>query len=101
MTLLLQAGGDTTINLFFLVAMVAVFLFTIILPNRKKSKEQKAFSESLKTGKNVVTTSGILGRINKIEDQIVTLEVDTKTYLKVTKNAISKELTDAIYETKN
>jgi preprotein translocase subunit YajC len=101
MTLLLQAGGATTTNLFFLVAMIAVFFFMIIMPQRKRTKEQKNFGEDLKTGKNVVTSSGILGRINKIEGEIVTLEVDTKTYLKVTKNAISKELTDAIYETKN
>lgn len=101
MNLLLQAGGDTAINLFFLVAMIAVFFFMTVIPQRKRTKEQKSFAESLKTGKNVVTSSGILGRVNKIEGQIVTLEVDTKTYLKVTKNAISKELTDAIYETKN
>lgn len=101
MTLLLQAGGSTSTNLFFLVAMIAVFFFMIILPQRKRTKEQKTFAEDLKTGKNVVTSSGILGRINKIEDHIITLEVDTKTYLKVTKNSISKELTDAIYETKN
>lgn len=100
MSIYLQAAADPTTNLFFLLAMVAVFVFMIVLPQRRRSKDQKNFMAELEKGKNVVTASGILGRISKIEDQIVVLEVDTKTHLRVTKNAISKELTDAIYETK-
>jgi preprotein translocase subunit YajC len=47
----------------------------------------------------VVTSSGILGRISKIEEIIVTLEVSPKVYIRVTKNAISKELTENINAT--
>lgn len=101
MSILLQASGDAGTSALFLLAITIVFIFTMILPQRKQRREQKAFLEALEKGKNVVTSSGILGRINKIEDHIVTLEVDTKTHLKVAKNAISKELTDAIYETKS
>lgn len=95
MSFFLQSGAGAT-NLFFFVAMIGVFIFMIVLPQRKRTKEQKTFMESLAKGQEVVTSSGILGRINKIEDQIVTLEVDTKTFLRITKNAISKELTDAL-----
>ncbi len=97
MNLLLQAGGDPTTNLFFLAAMVAVFVFMIVLPQRKRTKEQKAFMSELDRNREVVTASGMLGKIIKIEGEIVTLEVDSKTHIRVTKNAISKELTDAIY----
>ena len=54
----------------------------------------------LRKGSRVVTASGILGTIDKVEDNIVTLNVGNKTYLQVTKNAVSKELTDAIYPAK-
>ncbi len=99
MSILLQAAGQGT-NLIFFLAMIGIFVFMIILPQRKRSREQKSFMEALEKGQEVVTSSGILGKINKMDGQIITLEVDTKTYLRVTKNAISKELTDAVYTTK-
>jgi len=93
----LQAGGDPTTNMLFFLAMIGIFFFMIILPQRRRSREQKKFMGELEKGQEVVTSSGILGRINKIDDQVITLEVDNKTYLRITRNAISKELTDAIY----
>jgi preprotein translocase subunit YajC len=71
----------------------------MIRPQAKRQKEQKLFQESLDKNKDVVTSSGILGRISKIEDSIVTLEVSPKVYIRVTKNAISKELTENINAT--
>lgn len=82
-----------------MVLMLGVIVIFMVLPQRRKAKEQKTFLESLKKGKEVVTASGILGRIDKIEEAIVTLNVGNKTYIRCTKNAISKELTDAIYPT--
>lgn len=54
--------------------------------------------EELEKGDDVVTASGIIGKINKIEDNIVQLEVGTKTYIRVTKNAISKEMTESVFK---
>ncbi len=71
----------------------------MIRPQAKRQKEQKLFQDSLDKNKDVVTSSGILGRISKIEDSIVTLEVSPKVYIRVTKNAISKELTENINAT--
>ncbi|MBC6995237.1 preprotein translocase subunit YajC [Neolewinella lacunae] len=100
-TILLQAGGGSLFtNGFFMIAMLAVLIFFMIIPQRKKAREQKEFMEGLEKGQQVVTASGILGSIDKIEDRIVTLNVGNKTYIRVTKNAISKELTDAIFTTK-
>jgi preprotein translocase subunit YajC len=96
--ILLQTGGGAgLINLVFIAAMFLIFWLFLIRPQAKKQKEQKAFSESLQKGDQVVTGSGILGRINKIEDDIVTLEVGNKTYIKVTKGAVSKEMTEQVY----
>ena len=98
--LYLQAGGGLFTNGFFMIAMLAVLVFTMILPQRRRSKQQKEFMGSLAKGQRVVTASGILGLIDKVDEQVVTLNVGNKTYLQVTKNAISKELTDAIYPAK-
>ena len=96
----LQAGGSIFTSGFFMVAMLAVIVFTMVIPQRKRSKQQKTFMSELRKGSRVVTASGILGTIDKVEDNIVTLNVGNKTYLQVTKNAVSKELTDAIYPAK-
>ena len=60
----------------------------------KKQKEQSKFSSELKKGDEVVTASGIIGQINKIEDNAITLELDSKTFIKVVPSAVSKEMTD-------
>jgi preprotein translocase subunit YajC len=102
MFFLLQAsatGSSSWINLIFIVSMFLVFWLLMIRPQAKRQKEQKLFQESLDKNKDVVTSSGILGRISKIEDSIVTLEVSPKVYIRVTKNAISKELTENINAT--
>ena len=102
MFFLLQAsatGSSSWINLIFIVSMFLVFWLIMIRPQAKRQKEQKLFQESLDKNKDVVTSSGILGRISKIEDTIVTLEVSPKVYIRVTKNAISKELTENINAT--
>lgn len=98
--LYLQAGGDIFTSGFFMIAMLAVLIFTMIIPQRRRSKQQKTFMSGLAKGQRVVTASGILGTIDKVDDKIVTLNVGSKTYIQVTKNAISKELTDAIYPAK-
>ena len=102
MFFLLQAsatGSSSWINLIFIVSMFLVFWLLMIRPQAKRQKEQKLFQESLDKNKDVVTSSGILGRISKIEDTIATLEVSPKVYIRVTKNAISKELTENINAT--
>jgi preprotein translocase subunit YajC len=102
MFFLLQAsttGSSSWINLIFIVSMFLVFWLLMIRPQAKRQKEQKLFQESLDKNNDVVTSSGILGRISKIEDTIVTLEVSPKVYIRVTKNAISKELTENINAT--
>ncbi len=88
-------------NLLLPLLILGVFYFFIIRPQAKKQKSQQKFVDELDSGKNVVTTSGILGKIQKIEENVVTLQVDNKTNIRVTKNAISKEMTEAIYEAKD
>lgn len=99
--LLLQAAtgapGAGYMNLLFIGAMFFIMYMFMIRPQAKKQKEQASFAKGLSKNDEVVTNSGMLGRISKIEDDVITLEVGTKVYVRVLRNAISKELTDAIY----
>lgn len=92
----LQASGSQGIfQLVIFGAIFLVFYLFFIRPQAKKQKAQGTFVNELAKGAEVVTGSGIVGKINKIEDKVVHLQVDQKTFIKVMKSAVSKELTDS------
>jgi preprotein translocase subunit YajC len=93
---ILQAGsGSMVSSLLPLLLMFVVIFFFFIRPQAKKQKEQVKFLEGLDKGEEVVTNSGMIGRINRIDGSIVTLAVSEKTFIRVTKGSISREMTDA------
>ena len=93
---ILQASSPSLLgSLWPLLFMFVVVFFFFIRPQAKKQKEQAKFLESMDKGEEVVTTSGIIGRVNKIEGSIVTLAVAEKTFIRVTKGSISREMTEA------
>ncbi len=57
------------------IFIFVVFYFLIIRPQGKKQKDHQSFLTSLKRGDEVLTASGILGRIEGITEQFVTLEI--------------------------
>lgn len=100
--LILQAEPNPIISMLPLIGMALVFYFLFMRPQQKKAKAQRNFASELEKGKVVVTGSGIIGKINKIDDDnVVTLQLSEKTFIKVVKSAISKEMTDSIDATEH
>ena len=93
--LIVLQSNDPIMGMLPLVFMFVIIYFFFIRPSVKKQKEQNKFQEELEKGKEVVTASGIIGKISKIDDTTVTLNVNDKTSIRFTKGAISKEMTDA------
>lgn len=79
-----------------ILLMFVVIYFFMIRPQVKKNKEQQDFVRAMNKGDEVVTSSGIIGRINQIDDQIVKLQIDGKNYIRVLKSSISREMTEAL-----
>lgn len=96
-TILLQAGGASPIpSLFIMVGMVIVMYFFMIRPQAKKAKEQKKFSESIGSGEKIITTAGIHGTINRVnEDGTLQIEVGRGTFMTIERSAVSMEMTNA------
>ena len=92
----LQAGGagGALGSLLPILLIMVVFYFFMIRPQQKRQTEQNSFADSLEKGKDVVTASGMIGKINKMDGSIVTLEVAKNVFIRVTKSSISKELTE-------
>lgn len=65
------------------VIIIGVFYFFLIRPQAKKQKETQTFLTGLKVGDQVITASGILGRIAAMTDVICTLEVANGVQIKV------------------
>ena len=97
---LLQAGipAEWISPLMFGLIFV-IFYFFLIRPQAQRQKKQTAFQEAIKKGDRVVTSSGILGRVSKVDAEagVATLEVSKGTYLDITVGSISRELTEAKY----
>ena len=80
-------GGISTIIM--LVAMIAIFYFVIYMPQKKQEKETARMRDNLQIGDEISTNGGILGRIVKIKEDIITIETGSdKTKLKIFKWAV-------------
>ncbi len=97
----LQAGGGGfDPSLLMIGAMLIVIWLFFLRPQAKKQKEQTKFLDGIEKGDKVVTSSGIIGRVNKLEGNVVTLETG-KTFIVVTKGSISRELSETINKESN
>jgi len=94
MIFLQAAGIFSPANLILLLIPLVLYFFTY-KPQMEQNKAQQSFGNSLEKGKEVVTTGGVIGKINKIEGLVVTLEVDKNTFLRVTKSSIDRSLTES------
>ncbi len=79
---------DQWFSMGFLILMFAVFYFIAIRPQRKRQKEHAAMVAALQKGDEVVTTSGILGKVVRIDDDYVALKVADNVELKFQKMAV-------------
>lgn len=79
------------------VAVLFVFYFMIIRPQSQRRKAEKLFTESLKVGDRVITTSGIHGKVAQLNETAGTVVIETGAG-KVTfeRSAISQELTSKL-----
>ncbi len=99
LSILLQSGGSPLSQFLPLILVLFIIYFFFIRPQAKKQKLQTNFVNEMKKGDEVVTTSGIVGRINKIEDDgTVSLQLDQKTFIKIMRSAISKEMTESFHK---
>jgi preprotein translocase subunit YajC len=82
-----QGQGDALTSLLPLVFIFIVFYFLLIRPQSKKAKEHKQMVEALAKGDEIVTNGGLLGRISKVGDNFVELEVAEGVTVKVQRQA--------------
>jgi len=82
------AQGDTLMGLLPIILMFVILYFLMIRPQMKKAKEHKTMLEGLQKGDEVVAI-GIVGKIAKITDNYVSLEVADNVVIQVQKQAVN------------
>ena len=76
-------------SMILIVLMFGVLYFLMIRPQMKRAKEHKTMIDALQKGDEVVTSGGVLGRISKISENYVTLEVAEKVEVLVQRPAVT------------
>ncbi len=88
------AGSQNPVIGFFLtflplILIFLIFYFLLIRPQQKRVKEHQKFLESLRVGQKVFTNGGVVGRIVKIEGDVIWLEVDKDLNIPVLRSYIA------------
>ena len=86
------ASGGGVMEFLPLIALLAVFYFLVLRPQQKRTKEVKAMLEAMQKGDEVVTTGGVLGRVVKVGDDYVAVEIAEGVTVNVQKIAIQTTL---------
>jgi len=79
---------DPLASLILPIGLVVLFYFFLIRPQSKRQKEHKLMLSDLQKGEEVITSGGILGKISKITDDFITLEIADNVSLTIQKSAV-------------
>jgi preprotein translocase subunit YajC len=86
------APGMDYSQILVLVGFVAIFYFLLWRPQSKRRKEQQQLMSSLAKGDEVVTAGGVVGRVSKVEDDFIKLQVSNNVELRIQKSAVGATL---------
>lgn len=79
--------------IFLLIMFLLIFYFMLFRPQQKKDKEHKNLINSLTQGDEVITTSGLLGRINRItKNGYILLQLNDTTEVVIKRDFIASSL---------
>ncbi|HQN51957.1 MAG TPA: preprotein translocase subunit YajC [Phenylobacterium sp.] len=87
------AGGspqDMILQFLPLIGMIVLFYFLMIRPQQQRAKQHQAMLAALKRNDTVVLNSGVIGKVVRVEDKEVGLEIATGVTVKVVKGMIAE-----------
>lgn len=70
--------------------ILVVFYFLLIRPQQKKARETQEMLDSIKTGDEIVTTGGVYGRVVKLADKVLHVEIAPKVQVRLERTSVSR-----------
>lgn len=89
--LAMTAPGQASplIQLLPFALILGIFYFLILLPMKRRQKKIQEFQESLKVGDRIVTTGGIYGKITRVNDKTLQVEVADRVRIEMSRAAVA------------
>lgn len=87
-----EGMGSSLMSMLPLVLMFVVLYFIMIRPQMKRQKEHKAMIDAVAKGDEVVTAGGLLGRISKVGESFVHVELASGVEVQLQRTAITQVL---------
>ena len=88
-----SGSGSTSGTLLSLIPFALIFVifyFLVIMPQQKRTKQQKALLEALKKGDKIVTASGIWGTVTNLGKETVTLQIADSAKIRIERDQIAR-----------
>ncbi|HUX26545.1 MAG TPA: preprotein translocase subunit YajC [Burkholderiales bacterium] len=81
-------SGEGLMGMLPIILMFALLYFLMIRPQMKRAKEQKAMTDALQKGDEVITASGIVGKVTKVGEIYISLEIASGTEIQLQKASV-------------
>ena len=91
------AGGGMGM-LWLMLLMFGLMYFLILRPQAKRAKEHSAMVSALSKGDEVVTSHGILGRIEKVDEQFLKLKISANTTITIQRTSVGAVMPKGTYK---
>ncbi|HEY0875783.1 MAG TPA: preprotein translocase subunit YajC [Vicinamibacterales bacterium] len=83
-------GQAQSLTAFLPLALVLIIFYVLILlPMKRRQKKIQEFQDSLKVGDKIVTTGGIYGKITRVTDKTLQVEIADRVRIEVSKAAVA------------
>ena len=79
-------------SVIMLVGFLAIFYLLIWRPQNKRMKEHRGLLQNLSSGDEVITAGGVIGKINKITDDFLVINIANDVDIKVQKSSVTASL---------
>ena len=81
-------GQNSLLSFLPVAIVIAIFYFLILLPMKRRQTKIQEFQDSLKVGDKVVTTGGIYGKITRINERTLQVEIADRVRIEVARESI-------------
>ncbi len=72
--------------------ILIVFYFLLVRPQQKKARETQEMLESLKVNEEIITTGGLHGKIVRLADKVLVVEIAPKVHVRIERSSVSQVL---------
>ena len=81
--------GNLLLQMLPVAIVVAIFYFLILLPMKRRQQKVQEFQDNLKVGDKIVTTGGIYGKITRVTDKTLQVEVAERVRIELSRAAVA------------